>query len=140
VDAHLTADSYLTIASIQSGFGITVLMFRVERELHVREVKKQENWIAWADYLVIVSILLSLLLVVLPLVLLSTPADWFGVAAASCAAASVLLAIYPLAILHHYNIPIFKWTAGTVSEKILVLLATIVGVCIFVWIGLHGRF
>jgi cation transport ATPase len=136
---ELTADSYLTIASIQSGFGITAMMFRVQRELYVREERKEENWLAWADYLVIISILLSLLLVVLPLVTITNPANWFPIAAASCAAAAVLLAVYPIAIVCHYGIPFFKWRSGTCSEKLLVVLGIVVAV-IFARAALHGAF
>jgi len=63
-------EAYLTVASILSGFGVTVFMFRIQRELHVRDTHLQwPNWLAWADYLVLAAIVLSLILVVLPIVL-----------------------------------------------------------------------
>jgi hypothetical protein len=44
---------YLAVASILSGFGISVFMFRVQRELQIRDIHpKEPNWLTWADYLV----------------------------------------------------------------------------------------
>ena len=43
---------YLTVASILSGFSISVFMFRIQRELSVRDRHPEwPNWLAWADYL-----------------------------------------------------------------------------------------
>ena len=59
---------YLTIASILSGFSISVFMFRLQRELGVRERHPDwPNWLAWADYLVIATVVLSVLFVGVPL-------------------------------------------------------------------------
>ena len=98
----------MTVASILSGFGVTVFMFRIQRELQVREKHPDwPNWLAWADYLVLAAILLSLLLVVLPIVAIRDPSAFvLNLAAGSCAAAAVLLAAYPFAILDHYRIEI----------------------------------
>jgi len=106
-----TPQPYLTVASILSGFGISVFMFRIQRELHVRDVHPQwPNWLAWADYLILAAILLSLLLVVLPLMAIVEPGRLaYSIAAGSCAAASVLIAGYPFAILDHYRIEIGTW-------------------------------
>jgi hypothetical protein len=102
---------YLTVASILSGFGISVFMFRIQRELRVRDADPQSpNWLAWADYLILASILVSLLLVVLPLMAVAEPDKLvFSIAAGSCAAASILVAAYPFAILDHYRIEIGTW-------------------------------
>jgi hypothetical protein len=106
-----TPQPYLTVASILSGFGISVFMFRIQRELRVRDADPQSpNWLAWADYLILVAILLSLLLVVLPLTAMPEPGRLaYSIAAASCAAASLLVAAYPFAILDHYRIEIGTW-------------------------------
>jgi hypothetical protein len=103
---NVTFDGYLTVAGILSGFGITVLMFRIQRELDVEEKWGPDfTWLAWADYLVIIATLLSLLLVVLPLTIFHEQTKWsVPLASASCAAASVLLAAYPFAIIDHYRI------------------------------------
>ena len=99
---------YLTVASILSGFSISVFMFRLQRELAVRARHPDwPNWLAWADYLVLATIVLCLMLVIVPLVLFPEPTDFvFSIAAATCASSSLLLLAYPFAILDHYGIEI----------------------------------
>lgn len=99
---------YLTVASILTGFSISVFMFRIQRELGVRERHPAwPNWLAWADYLIVATIVLSISLVILPLVAMPEPGRFaYSVAAGSCAAASILLLAYPFAILDHYRIEI----------------------------------
>src|SRR5664279_6252471 len=74
---------YLTVASILTGFSISVFMFRIQRELGVRDRHPDwPNWLAWADYLIISTITLSVVLVILPLVAVPTPSRTsFSVAA-----------------------------------------------------------
>jgi hypothetical protein len=115
-----TPQPYLTVASILSGFSISVFMFRIQRELRVRDDHPDwPNWLAWADYLILEAILLSLLLVVLPLMAIAEPGRLaYSVAAGSCAAASILVAAYPFAILDHYRIEIGTWrTRGGSARK-----------------------
>ena len=136
---------YLTVASILSGFGISVFMFRVQRELSVRDRHPEwPNWLAWADYLVLTAIVLSLSLVLLPLVALPEPNRFvFSVAAASCAASSILLLAYPFAILDHYRIEIGAWRTrggekpetrhkGEPIERVIVVSAVIVAALVFI--------
>ena len=106
-----TPQPYLTVASILSGFGISVFMFRIQRELRVRDANpRSPNWLAWADYLILSAIVLSLLLVVLPLMAIPEPGRLvFSIAAGSCAAAALLVTAYPFAILDHYRIEIGTW-------------------------------
>src|SRR5262245_16859809 len=96
-DVAMTPQPYLTVASILSGFCISVFMFRVQRELRVRDRSPDEpNWLAWADYLVMAAVVISLALVILPLVAIPEPSRFvFSIAAASCGAASILLLAYP---------------------------------------------
>ena len=135
---------YLAVASILSGFGISVFMFRVQRELHIRDIHpKDPNWLAWADYLVLSAIVLSLLLVVLPLMALPEPNRFvISVAAASCAASSLLLAAYPFAILDHYRIEIGTWRTregekpqtrhkSEPIERVIVVSAGIIAALVF---------
>src|ERR1700730_12160042 len=135
---------YLAVASILSGFGISVFMFRIQRELRVRDRHPEwPNWLAWADYLVLSAIVLSLLLVVLPLMPLPEPNRFvISVAAASCAASSLLLAAYPFAILDHYRIEIGTWRTrrgekpqarhkGEPIERIIVVSAGIAAALAF---------
>src|SRR5262249_18907238 len=106
-----TPQPYLTVASILSGFGISVFMFRIQRELRVRDANpRSPSWLAWADYLILSAIVLSLLLVVLPLMAIAEPGRLvFSIAAGSCAAAALLVTAYPFAILDHYRIEIGTW-------------------------------
>ena len=99
---------YLTVASILSGFCISVFMFRIQRELGVRDRHPDwPNWLAWADYLIVATIVLSIVFVILPLVTVPVPGPVaYSVAAGACAAASILLLAYPFAILDHYRIEI----------------------------------
>ncbi|HEY4981731.1 MAG TPA: hypothetical protein VII24_07280 [Pseudolabrys sp.] len=99
---------YLTVASILSGFCISVFMFRIQRKLSVRDRHPDwPNWLAWADYLIVATIVLSVVLVILPLVAVPAPGRAiYSVAAGACAAASLMLLAYPFAILDHYRIEI----------------------------------
>ena len=99
---------YLTVASILTGFCISVFMFRIQRELRVRDLHPAwPNWLAWADYLIVATMVLSVVFVILPLMALPAPSRAiYSVAAGSCAAASLLLLAYPFAILDHYRIEI----------------------------------
>ena len=135
---------YLTVASILTGFSISVFMFRIQRELGVRDRHPDwPNWLAWADYLIIASITLSVLLVILPLVAFPEPGRvMYSIAAGSCAASSLLLLAYPFAILDHYRIEIGTWRTkrgehpqarhkGEPIERIIVVTAAIVAAATF---------
>jgi len=135
---------YLTVASILTGFCISVFMFRIQRELSVRDRHPDwPNWLAWADYLIVATIVLSVVLVVLPLVAVPAPGRAiYSVAAGSCAAASLLLLAYPFAILDHYRIEIGTWRIkqgespqtrhkGEPLERIIVITAGIIAALTF---------
>jgi hypothetical protein len=135
---------YLTVASILTGFSISVFMFRIQRELGVRDRHPNwPNWLAWADYLIIASIVLSVVLVILPLVAVPAPSRLtYSIAAGSCAAASILLLAYPFAILDHYRIEIGTWRTkqgekpqarhkGEPIERIIVVTAAVIAALTF---------
>src|SRR5262249_53703782 len=95
--------NYLTVASILAAFAIQVLMFRVGREAEIEPPTKR--WLAWADALVLLAIVLLLGLVVLPAVAFSKlDKKWSALGAASSATGTVLLTAYSFAILHHYGL------------------------------------
>lgn len=76
---------------------------------HAGDPRQEEasHRIAWADYLVLAMIVLSLSLVVHSLIAFSEPPEFaFSIAAGACAATSVLMLAYPFAILGHYRIEI----------------------------------
>ena len=65
MDTVLIPQPYLTVAGLISGFGITVFMFRIQRELQVRgQHPNWPNWLAWADYLVLAAIVIAITCVV----------------------------------------------------------------------------
>jgi ABC-type Na+ efflux pump permease subunit len=137
-----TPQPYLTVASILTGFCISVFMFRIQRELRVRDRHPDwPNWLAWADYLIIATMTVSVLLVILPLVAIPDPGRIvYSIAAGSCAAASLLLLAYPFAILDHYRIEIGARRGeepqarhkGEPIERIIVITAAIVAAITFV--------
>ena len=114
------------------GFGIVAFVFRVQRELQVRDAAVQKlmgaaerqgrqvtrveetelrekaeetRWIPWADRLLIGTVTVSLLLVLFPIALAgSFPSPWVGrLSAAACSASTVALAGYIPALLAHYK-------------------------------------
>jgi len=149
----MTPQPYLTVASLLSGFGITVFMFRIQRELQVRSVHPSwPNWLAWADYLVLANIVISLVLVVIPLVAVPEPGPvQYSIAAGGCAAAAILQLGYPFAILDHYRIEIGTWRTekgeppterhkGEPIERAIVIGAGIIATLAFAAIVLARNF
>jgi hypothetical protein len=96
----LDIGSLMTVASIVAGFGVAVLVFRIQRETTL-----QTKWIPWADWLLIAATMVALGGVILPIISFSQPPACvvkFGSAASSLV---VLLVIgYPFAILAHYRL------------------------------------
>ena len=147
----ISPQPYLTVASILTGFCISVFMFRIQRELNVRDRHPDwPNWLAWADYLIIATMVVSVGLVILPLVAVPAPGRViYSIAAGSCAAASILLLAYPFAILDHYRIEIGTWRIkegespqarhkGEPLERIIVVAAALIAALtfaaiVFVW-------
>lgn len=128
----------ISTASIIVGFGITVIMFRVQRELYVlEELKRSPLWLAWADYLVIASVALAIVGVILPLLILGGGGPkGLTVSAAVCAAAVVLLGGYIPAVLAHYRIELGArrtgWREkGEPVERLAVKLTVIGAIVIF---------
>ena len=126
-------------------------MFRIQHgELGVLRDRHPEwqNWLAWADYLIIAAFVLSLLLVVIPLVVDPEPGRFvFSIAAASCAAASLLLLAGPsLAISsigHWHRIEIGAWRTargenpserhkGEPIERVIVIAAAVIATIVFI--------
>src|SRR5215213_4515006 len=104
----------IAAATIIVGFGVTVIMFRVQRELWVQEQHPDwPSWLAWSDYLIIASVVLALFLAIAPLLAVSVMTSLVqALAAASCVAAVILQAGYIPAILAHYRIEIGRKRKG----------------------------
>jgi hypothetical protein len=92
------------IASIVAGFSVTMLAFRIQREIGMPG-RGVGSWIPPADQLLLVTSTLALVAVLLPLVA-AHPSSWAHqcLPAAACAALVILLAAYPFALLAHYRL------------------------------------
>jgi hypothetical protein len=108
---QLTPGDLIAVAAIVLGFGVVVVMFRVQREIEM-QTKGEQTWIARSDYLVLFSIVLSALFVLLPI--LAIPGYRFTVplARAGCVAAVILEVGYIPAILAHYRLGFGKNRSG----------------------------
>jgi hypothetical protein len=132
-------------AAIVIGFGVTAVMFRVQRELSLLEaLKVDEAWLAWADYLILSSIGLAVFGVVVPLLVdAAADAAVVAMAAACCASAVVLQAGYVPALLAHYRI-VLGWgqkgarVRGEPLERKIVW-ATLVAALLACLLTLHER-
>jgi hypothetical protein len=98
------AGTLATIASIISAFAVTMLFFRVQRELQMKD-QREINWIPWADRLLLAAAMLALLLVLIPLVT-TQPGSWIRdrLPGPACGASVFLVACYPWALLAHYRL------------------------------------
>src|SRR5438128_5646589 len=105
----LTEGDLISTAAIIAGFGITVFVFRIQREVAVLDIepkegeKKLKAHISWADGLIIISVYLALV----SLGALLWLHDRFGTmkwVPALCIAAVALQLFYIPAILSHYGI------------------------------------
>ena len=106
----MDTSALLTVASIISGFGITIFTFRLQREIQVME-RNSKVWIPWADFLVIAAVMVSLLIGILPIIVLSSPPKLiYQIANGACAASIVMLAGYVPGKLAHYRFILAKNT------------------------------
>lgn len=98
----------IAVSAIVVGFGVTAIMFRVQRELYVYEqLKIGILWLAWADYLILGSVTLAVFGATVPLLVVPVPPrGLLALAASSCVAAVILQAGYIPSILAHYRIEV----------------------------------
>jgi NADH:ubiquinone oxidoreductase subunit K len=139
---EIGSSDLLTAAAVIVGFGITVIMFRVQREIQEQE-KGEPNWLAWSDYLILGSILLTIGLAILPLLMLPwVSAFTRSLAASACVAAFILQAGYVFGILAHYRIEIGRERKGPrekgePAERLIVKLSAVfagIGFAIVMWL------
>jgi hypothetical protein len=138
-------DSILaTIASIIAGFGAAMLTFRIQRELQMSG-NNEVTWIPWADWLLIFATIFSLLLVIFPIVTVSSRSGILkSLPAAGCSAASIMVAGYIFGILAHYRLIFGRNRSGPrenpePAEKIIVYLFVLFSIAAF-FIVLFGIF
>lgn len=141
----------ITVASIIAGFGVTVLMFRLQRELTIsdenwrlaqtdREVRIMPTWIPLADYLIVAAVTVALVFAILPLLMSPEPTRAsLRLAATACTAATILLAGYVPAITAHYRF--IYWLHKTrgpflIGEILLVFVTIVLAIVVSrgVWI------
>jgi len=99
-----TAGSLLTVGSVIAGFGVAMLFFRIQRELHMHR-KGERIWIPWADWLLTSATVLALLVILLPILLLGPETLVARSLATAAGSASVIMVSgYVFAILAHYRL------------------------------------
>lgn len=131
----LGASDFITIASVAFGFGAAMLFFRIQRELEM-ERAGEPRWVPWADSLIVLATLSSLLLVLLPLLILGQAA--VAVAGAACTASAVLVAAYIPALLAHYRLVFGKGRSGPrnnpePAEGVIAFGGFVLAVGAFIW-------
>ena len=128
-----------TIASIISCFGIAMLVFRIQREIQMRD-QGEVNWIPWADRLLVAATLLSLLFVVFPLVTFGVSSEKaLKSVSAVCAGTTLMVAGYVPAILAHYRLFFGTHRTGKrvnpePAEAIIVCTVIAAALLVFGWL------
>jgi hypothetical protein len=148
-----------TLAAIGAaivGFGIVAFVFRVQRELDVRERGAQPQaalerlipdyakpdepgtptWIPWADRLLIGAVTAAIVLVLFPISLAGSVSSLWGrqLPAAVCSGSAMALAGYIPALLAHYRFGRFGRKAVNFrqnpepAERVIVIASVILGV------------
>jgi hypothetical protein len=122
------------VASTVVGFGSVILMFRIQRELQMRD-KNETSWIAYSDWLVIVAMIMAGSLgLALPLSI-----RWFQLTkfpAAACSSSVILLIGYVFAILAHYRLILGRGRRGRrknpePAEKVLISIFGVLATDVF---------
>ncbi len=136
----VTPEGLISAAAIIIGFGVTVFLFRVQRELWVRDKHPEwPNWVSWSDYLALSSMVSALIFVIIPLVTFpNLPPLFKDIAAAACAASSVLLIGYIPAVLAHYRIEIGSNRVGPRGKGEPAERAWVIGIAVLATIIFLG--
>ena len=133
-----------TVASIVSGFGVAMLFFRIQRELHMKD-RHEQDWIPKSDLLLIAATLISLLFVILPIVSLNVEhTQLLRIPAAACAATAVLVSGYIFSILAHYRLLFGRGRSGRrvnpePAERVLIILTILIAIAVFTAVFLTRR-
>src|ERR1017187_2805339 len=104
--ATMGTTDLIAVSAIVVGFGVTAIMFRVQRELQVLEQRNIKIlWLSWADYLILGSVMLAIFGATVPLLVApAPPPGLLALAASSCVAAVILQGGYIPSLLAHYRI------------------------------------
>lgn len=143
-EAAAMSSDLIAVAAMIVGFGTVVIMFRIQRELLIREhPAKYPNWPTWlacADGLILASVVMAVFLVVVPLLAFPTVTRCReALAAASCVSAVLLQFGYVPAILAHYRIGIVAQRTiarerGEPAEKVIVVLSIALAALAFAFV------
>lgn len=108
----------LTVASLVAGFGGTILVFRLQRELGPDVPRESRTnapspWIPMADWMLFACVVLLLVFTVLPILV---EPKWLNnrVPQAACSAAIVLFTFYIPSIVVHYRR--YFWRKGNCTD------------------------
>lgn len=135
-----TPGDLIAVAALIVGFAVTVIMFRVQRELWVQERDpKWPNWLSWSDYLIVPSVILAIIALVVLLAIPGITQHRRAFAAASCVAAIILQAGYIPGILAHYRIEIGRHRTadrekGEPAEKVIVYVSVSLATLVFIFV------
>jgi len=117
-------------------------MFRVARELSLRDKGQDFLWLAWADYLILASVAMAIFGAIIPLLTSPKAAPIFvALAASSCVAALILQAGYIPSILAHYRIEVGRdrlrakvpSQKGEPIEKVVVITTAALAIGFFIF-------
>lgn len=133
------ATTLATIASLITGFGTAMLLFRIQREVDMHS-KGERIWIPWADWLLVATTILCLTAVLLPLV-----SGFFEnraaiqIAAASTSASILFVVGYIFSILAHYRLILGFGRTGPrtnpePAEAVLVVASIVAAVLFGTWV------
>ena len=98
IEAMGRSHSCVTVGSIFTCFAIAMLLIRA---WHLRRKHPKQSWVlAKPDALILMSIVVSLLFVVLPILAIPAPSQlMLSVAQGGCATSAVMMAVHPFAVL-----------------------------------------
>ena len=138
MSTEFSPGAVIAVAAIVFGFGVTVIMFRIQRELEMRK-KGEPSWIACSDHLIFASIFVSVFCVFLPTFLLPKFNCTVAIARAGCVAAIILEAGYIPSILAHYRLGFGKNRIGgrtnpEPTERLFIWIAAILAIGCFVFV------
>jgi len=126
-----------TIAAIITAFGVSMLFFRIQREIAMNE-KNETIWIPYSDWLLITATIISLLLVIFPIIVFPDDSFFYlKLPRAASAASTIVVAGYTFGILAHYRL-IFGKNRPALrdnpepSEKIIVLTTAFLALSFFI--------
>jgi hypothetical protein len=125
----------VTIAGVMLGIGIAIMLFRLSRELAMRE-RRERNWLAYSELLVVGACILSAIVLLLPVFGAQSRQVTVLLPRSAILAGVVMLIGYIPGILAHYRFiggkrrPPLRENPEPI-ERSIVLGATVIAVLAF---------